>query len=389
MQLDAFLQSIREEINDLTLIALEKCLRSIGYPNGTVFSLVDKDGSIQSQITDRATAGQELSTGESASMIRESLRWGEPYYGYSFNDALVIALPFTLNSRLVGGVLIQPPEDESDAADDMGAIRKLTDHLAVELDELNLLNMPLMRERFLEARRERMRAEAIHSLKSEPLHQIREIYWRLEPELFLAMRKRERTESRRLLNQILIGIYNFGGEDIIRVKGFILDLVSMMTRTMVDCGASPADTLGRGFDIVRELELIHDEESLSSWVTNVLESLMEAVERSSDSAEDMRMQLAVNYIRENCGEPLSRDDVAMKVGLSPSHFSRLIVSHLGHSFSDELRKVRIAKAARMLKDRSYSAKEVSIACGFQDQSYFSKVFKKEIGKTPLEYAHRA
>lgn len=389
MRLEVFIQSIQDEVNEDVFVKLVSLLQSMDYVEGTGFLLVDKDGEAQARIFSDPRIGFELSAGECASMIRESFRWGEPYYGYSQNDDLVIALPLTLNSKLIGGILVCPPPDESDVAEYMVQLRKLNDQLIAFLDELNLLNLPLMRERFREARRERMRAEAIHSLKTEPLRELREIYWRLEPELFLAMRKRDRAESRRLLNQILIGIYNFGGEDIARIKGYILDLVSMMTRTMVDCGASPSDTLGRGFDIIKELELIRDEETLSRWVTDVLEGLMEAVERSSDSAEDIRMQLAVNYVRENCGETLSRDEVAAKVGLSPAHFSRLIRKHLGHSFSDELRKVRISKAAKMLRDNSYSAKEVSIACGFQDQSYFNKVFKNEIGKTPLEYAKRA
>ena len=47
--------------------------------------------------------------------------------------------------------------------------------------------------------------------------------------------------------------------------------------------------------------------------------------------------------------------------------------------------VRIEESKRLLANTDYSVIDISVAAGFEDQSYFSKVFKKYTGLTPKQY----
>ena len=84
-------------------------------------------------------------------------------------------------------------------------------------------------------------------------------------------------------------------------------------------------------------------------------------------------------------EEISRDDVANVACLSPSHFSRVVKQSFGHSFTDLLARMRIDKAREMLVRSDKSLIHICLDCGFSDQSYFTKVFQKYVGKTPGEY----
>ena len=55
------------------------------------------------------------------------------------------------------------------------------------------------------------------------------------------------------------------------------------------------------------------------------------------------------------------------------------------NFKQYLNKLRINHALEIMKDTTLSITEVAMQCGFSDSTYFSKVFKKYTGKSPLDY----
>jgi len=322
-------------------------------------------------------------------MLEEAFRWGESYFHFSDTDSLLMALPLTMNQELSGGLLVEFFNHDTESEEFLAEVQELSRRLISILESNNLLNGALMRERASATQGERHRAEAIHSMKRGDLQRIRNIYWRLEPELFFAMAGGKRTEARRILNEVLLAIYSYSREDIGRIKGFILDLVTMMSRTMVDCGADPEAAISGYYHRLEELATIRNDESLTAWLATMLEKLIDTVELAPREQSDFRVQLALNYIREHSDAPLSRDSVARKMGLSPAHFSRVLVKATGHGFGEHLTRLRMEKAVRLLRHTNQGLMDISLECGFQDQSYFTKVFKRMIGFTPKAFRKRA
>ena len=91
------------------------------------------------------------------------------------------------------------------------------------------------------------------------------------------------------------------------------------------------------------------------------------------------------YIDRNYMRRLTLDDVAQHVFLNKTYVSQLFGKHLGISFVSYLEGVRIQKAQELLRDTDLSVTEVAAATGYASQSYFTKVFKKRVGVTPLQY----
>jgi transcriptional regulator GlxA family with amidase domain len=58
---------------------------------------------------------------------------------------------------------------------------------------------------------------------------------------------------------------------------------------------------------------------------------------------------------------------------------------MGENFSHYLNRLRVEKASSMLKETDISFGKVSSACGFEDQSWFSKIFKNFTGISPCKY----
>jgi AraC-like DNA-binding protein len=84
---------------------------------------------------------------------------------------------------------------------------------------------------------------------------------------------------------------------------------------------------------------------------------------------------------------ISVRDLARRVYLSETHFRRLFKQVFGTSPIKFIRNRRIDHACALLRTSKLSVKEISQQCGFNDTSFFSRVFRSVTGQTPANYRH--
>lgn len=97
------------------------------------------------------------------------------------------------------------------------------------------------------------------------------------------------------------------------------------------------------------------------------------------------IQNAINYINNNYKNPITLDEVANYVHLSPSYFSTLFKCEMKESFKTYLNKLRIEYSKCMLSNNNESIMDIALSLGFDNQNYFSTVFKKYTKMSPKEY----
>ena len=94
---------------------------------------------------------------------------------------------------------------------------------------------------------------------------------------------------------------------------------------------------------------------------------------------------ATEYIQENYAKDLSLTEVAEHLRISTGYLSTLMNQNIGCGFVDFLNQVRVDRACCYLEQHQLKNYEVAYKVGFNDEKYFSKVFKKMKGMTPKEY----
>ena len=97
---------------------------------------------------------------------------------------------------------------------------------------------------------------------------------------------------------------------------------------------------------------------------------------------------AKNLIHYRYAENLKISEIADELGVHPVYLSSAFRRHFGVGAGDYLRNVRLGHARRQLERSDCSIAEVSAACGFYDQSHFTRTFRSAVGKTPQEYRIR-
>lgn len=93
----------------------------------------------------------------------------------------------------------------------------------------------------------------------------------------------------------------------------------------------------------------------------------------------------VQYINANFAQPLTLEDAARMLKITPAYLSRIFVKNTGFCFCEYLKLVRIKKAKFLLETTQAPIKQIAFDCGFSDSNYFSYAFKKSVGVSPLQY----
>lgn len=92
----------------------------------------------------------------------------------------------------------------------------------------------------------------------------------------------------------------------------------------------------------------------------------------------------VRFIYKNIDQPITLEDIALAVGLSPSSLKRLFLEATGQTSGAFIRRLRMELAFRSLQSRNDSILEVALSSGFDDQSAFARRFKETFGYPPTE-----
>ena len=94
------------------------------------------------------------------------------------------------------------------------------------------------------------------------------------------------------------------------------------------------------------------------------------------------------YIRENSGDEISNTEIGAIFGYHPFYVSRILKERKGMTLRQYIIAYRIKAAKRLLQFSARTVNEIAEELGFTDASYFTKVFKSEVGETPKEYRSR-
>lgn len=97
---------------------------------------------------------------------------------------------------------------------------------------------------------------------------------------------------------------------------------------------------------------------------------------------------SINFMLEHLNKKLKLEEIATETGLSASHYSRLFQNRTGHPPIDYFIQLKIQRACRLLDNSGWMIADVAREMGFDDQFYFSRVFRKVMGMSPAGYRKR-
>lgn len=117
-----------------------------------------------------------------------------------------------------------------------------------------------------------------------------------------------------------------------------------------------------------------------------LDELFQMAAEGADRKKQGVVQKVEEFIVQNYQNPdITLEDMAMSVGLSSNYIRRIFRDQCGYSPMNYLVDYRIEMAKELLRNTSYTAKEIAEMVGYANTKYFYSLFKKQTGKTTYEY----
>ncbi|MEE0945499.1 MAG: helix-turn-helix domain-containing protein [Acutalibacteraceae bacterium] len=136
-----------------------------------------------------------------------------------------------------------------------------------------------------------------------------------------------------------------------------------------------------------------EEERLYSYLSIVAEFIKEIAKDSplindkgaSENEKQKYVLKALDHIEKHYDENITPQSVAQRYHISLSYLQHLFVEFLGEGIASVIRRKRIERACQLLAQTDRSVRDIAISCGFYDTDYFSVLFKRTMGMTPLKY----
>ena len=97
------------------------------------------------------------------------------------------------------------------------------------------------------------------------------------------------------------------------------------------------------------------------------------------------MQVLLDYIHTHYKDKITIENLAKTASISKTEVLRCFKSIIGLSPINYLNSYRLQKAAQLLINTENNIQEIATECGFDDNSYFSKLFKKNYHVTPNSF----
>ena len=128
----------------------------------------------------------------------------------------------------------------------------------------------------------------------------------------------------------------------------------------------------------------HHFSEICSLLEEYLQKVVTDMQQETDSPH-YAVSKIVEYIQEHYAEPLTLNQLADLVYLSPNYLSNIFVKAMGININKYIRHVRIKKASTMLSDTNMKIADISSQVGYPNSSYFCKLFQEEFGISPEKF----
>lgn len=206
-----------------------------------------------------------------------------------------------------------------------------------------------------------------------------------ERELLQSFARKDAKAVTSLSNELLTEIIARERRDLDHIKSRVYELLVLLTRTALDNGADIDAALQASHEYRLQLEQYTTVEGLSVWFTHCVGMIMNSQYHYSNARHANIIRRCTEYIQENYNKNITLQEVSRMAYLSPAYLSRIFKQEVGIPFNEYVNLYRVNIAKELLSKTDMRLTDISYAVGYEDQSYFTKVFKKTTGMLPSTY----
>lgn len=172
------------------------------------------------------------------------------------------------------------------------------------------------------------------------------------------------------------------------------DVQGLLEQTELDSSCWPVEIKNRADAMIEDIYREYSRKA-SGWqlaIKALADQLLLLVARDMPRCEKKPLNTQVQklrgileYIARNYCGSITLSGCAQMAGFNPTYFSRYFKRHMGITFQEYVKKLRIDRAKWLLQADCQPVTEVCYQCGYQDIKTFNKLFRQETGMNPTQF----
>ena len=349
-------------------------------------------------------------TGARSYALSEAVRWGEPCIFFLMPNVISWIVPVVRDQAVLGGLCggeILTDDDPADRLETVnhlaaaGCARSLAESYCAALPVWSDREQPRKAAEFLyaltcceiswdmlllsenrkKALRQRQIAEEIHRRKQGRGDRT---LMNEERTLLSLMRAGDQKGARRELNKTLGALFSHTA-DIRLLKAHVIELMGYLTRSAIEESPHLSSLIERNHEWMARIIDTNGFEELTDVVSDALDDFMNRIHMQSQSRSNTTVSRILDYLGEHFHETVTLDMLARETGLSRFRIAHLVKEVTGKTVLQHIHRLRLQEAQRLLEQSDLTCTDIAYECGFGDQSYFIKQFRRQLGITPARY----
>lgn len=173
---------------------------------------------------------------------------------------------------------------------------------------------------------------------------------------------------------------SYKNSDVYKMR--IREILNMLTDTTIEAGGDTQTLIKRNTERANAIETSTDTNEIRTILYNEAIELSEII-KQIPSQNEIAVRKVIEYLKTHFTEDLSADDISNIAGLSKAHLMREFKQLTGQTLNQLQTSLRIEESKKLLSKKTVT--ETAYSIGYNNPNYFSTVFKKQTGLSPIAY----
>jgi len=175
----------------------------------------------------------------------------------------------------------------------------------------------------------------------------------------------------------------FISSDYIRI--IVCEMYYTIYATLYNMGETEICTHFKEKNYINQIENAKDHSALENILNSIADTLKNSIDNKSSQRTSRIIEQIIEYIENNYQDDISLETLSKHIFLTPNYLSRIFIAHTNTSFIKYLTGYRIEKAKEFLLSGEYKVYDVCSMVGYKNPTYFRKIFKEYVGKSPSAF----
>ncbi|SHH84479.1 DNA-binding response regulator [Clostridium grantii] len=223
-------------------------------------------------------------------------------------------------------------------------------------------------------------------LKSDGTVKIYESLDNYVDELDIALKETDEVKIKYISSRFINEIHRINYIELSHLK-YVLSAVTYVINDYIETiGCDLGDMWGKDLKPYVIIENLENKNDFIEFIQHMGEKLVKIVTENKES--NIYIKKMKDYVKTHYTEEVNIKKVANEIGLTTSYMSTLFKKNTGQTYKDYLINYRLLKAKELLSTTTMQVATISQKIGYDNENYFSKMFKLKTGVTPSSYRNK-